>query len=213
MRGLFITGTGTGVGKTHVSLALTRAWVQQGVRVAALKPVETGCRPHPEDALALAQAAGRPELASLPGLLRLEPPLAPAAIRAAKPSIETLVGTLRDVPAEVHLIEGAGGLLVPYDGTHDFADLARALGLPLVVVAANRLGVLHDARATLEAAAHRGLMVAALVLSDVAAADTSAETNADILRAWTHVPVHRWARSTTDESRPFAEALLASVSL
>jgi len=78
--GLFVGGTGTGVGKTYVARALARALSREAGRaVAALKPLETGCDPDPLDALALAGACGRPELAHHRGLYRVPPPLAPYA--------------------------------------------------------------------------------------------------------------------------------------
>jgi dethiobiotin synthetase len=67
-RVLFISGTGTGVGKTWVTRGLARALVRDGVDAVAIKPIETGCDPAPADAVALARACRRPELASAPGL-------------------------------------------------------------------------------------------------------------------------------------------------
>ncbi|MDD9934512.1 MAG: dethiobiotin synthase, partial [Myxococcales bacterium] len=77
--GWFVTGVGTGVGKTYISRGLTRALADSGRSVAAIKPLETGVAPDPLDARALARACGRPELATAPGLYRVAPPLAPHA--------------------------------------------------------------------------------------------------------------------------------------
>src|SRR5690606_7338606 len=76
---LFISGTGTGVGKTWVTRGLARALVRDGVNAIAIKPIETGCQPEPADAVAIARACGRPELAHAPGLYRARRPLAPWA--------------------------------------------------------------------------------------------------------------------------------------
>lgn len=194
MRGLFVTGTGTGAGKTTVTAALARALVADGVPVAALKPIETGVDPIAADARALADAAGDPSLADDPRWYRTRPPLAPYAATLEgepAPDLASLARAVRDRAADRYaLVEGAGGLLVPLDREHTIADLALALGLPIVLVAPDRLGVLSDALATLEAARARGLVVRALVLSQVApTTDRSVRTNAGILAELTKTPV------------------------
>src|SRR5690606_11050769 len=85
--------------------------------------------------------------------------------------------------ADLVLVEGAGGLLVPYDHTATFAELARALGTPLVLAFPNRLGVLHDAEATLESASARGIEVAAAILVDQPEPDLAAQNNHACLSA------------------------------
>jgi dethiobiotin synthetase len=209
MRGVFVSGTGTGVGKTHFTVALVRALRARGLPVRALKPVETGCAPRAEDADRLAAAAGRPELADVSGLLRLPEPLAPAAIPGPKPTIASLALRICSVaPLEAPLVvEGAGGLLVPYDDMHDFADLAVLLKLPLFLVAPNRLGVLHEVRATVEAAASRRLHVRAIVLSDVETPDLSAQSNASVLRRLISKPIIEWPRMDDAEAEKAIERL------
>src|SRR5438045_1528149 len=78
MRGLLVTGTDTGVGKTQVSCALLQLFAQAGLRPAAMKPAETGCQPDPEDALALREAAGSADPLELVCPYRFREPLAPA---------------------------------------------------------------------------------------------------------------------------------------
>jgi dethiobiotin synthetase len=190
MNGLFITATGTGVGKTCVTLGLARALVDRGRPTAAIKPLETGCTPEPRDALALARACGRPDLAHAPGLYRVPPPLAPYAATlmgcAPPPAPGALAATVRELakPASVVLVEGAGGLLVPLDARHTMADLASHLGLPLLLVADDRLGVLSHTLTAVESAQRRQLPIAAVVLSRTSpvADDPSTVTNARILR-------------------------------
>ncbi|MCA9609267.1 MAG: dethiobiotin synthase [Myxococcales bacterium] len=183
---LFVTGTGTDVGKTRLTLALTLALRARGLPVVALKPLETGCDPEPADATALAAACDRPELAHLPGLYRARRPLAPfAATLEGEPApawgpLVEAVQAHRDAPNL--LVEGAGGLLVPIDAERSIADLAVALEMPLAVVARDGLGVLSDTLATLECVRRRGLEVAAVILRRPAAPDGSTATNIDILR-------------------------------
>lgn len=186
---LFLSGTGTGVGKTFVSRGLSRALVRRGLPVAAVKPLETGCQPEPEDARALARACGRPELAHAPGLYRAPLPLAPYAATLAgcspPPALATLAATIRQLleGAQVQLVEGAGGLFVPYDAEQDLADLAARLGAPIVVVAPDALGTLSYTLSLVACARARGLSVDALVLvrKPLAEPDPSRESNARIL--------------------------------
>lgn len=190
---LFVTGTGTDVGKTRLTLALTLALRARGLPVVALKPLETGCDPEPADAIALAAACGRPELASQPGLYRARRPLAPlAATLEGEPAPDwdrLVVAVARHRDAPHLLVEGAGGLLVPIDETRSIADLAVALRLPVAVVARDGLGVLSDTLTTVECARNRGLEVAAVILRRAADPDGSTATNLDILRPRCGCPV------------------------
>lgn len=190
---LLVTGTGTGVGKTQLTRALALALRARGEGVVALKPVETGCDPEPSDAIALAEACGRPELAHLAGLYRARAPLSPyAATKGGEPAFDwrtvtTAVRGLLDAPNV--LVEGAGGLLVPLDGEHSVADLAVALDLPIALVTCDQLGVLSHTLTALECARHRGLRVAAVILRSPADPDYSTATNIDVLTELTGAPV------------------------
>lgn len=193
---LFVSGTGTGVGKTVVTTALAAALRARGEAVVALKPIETGCAPEPLDALALAAACGRPELAHLSGSYRARAPLAPfAATLAGEPALawDALVGAVRPHLGAPHvLVEGAGGLLVPLDPTRTIAELAAALELPLLLVARDALGVLSDTLAAVECATRRGLEIAAVVLRTPPDPDSSIASNVDILAARIDPPVLRF---------------------
>ena len=191
MSALFITGTDTGVGKTFVGCALAHALRARGRRVAVMKPVETGVDDVPEDAVRLRAAAS--DAAPLDAIcpLRFRAPLAPAvAARLEGRSID--VGALVDAigrrvrDADVLLVEGAGGLLVPVEGRTTWADLAARTGLPLLIVAANRLGTVNHCALTARVAAAAGLAVRGFVLSQPAAeTDVSAATNADTIAGLT----------------------------
>jgi dethiobiotin synthetase len=166
---LVVTGTDTGVGKTVVTAALAAAAVYRGASVAVVKPAQTGVVPgEPADLADVRRLAG---VTDLHEFARYPDPLAPAAAarHAALPPLDLgevarRVGALAASDRLV-LVEGAGGLLVRYDADGaTVADLARALGAPLVVVAGPGLGTLNATALTLEAIAHRGLDLAGVVL-------------------------------------------------
>lgn len=190
----FITGTGTGVGKTHFTCALARAATHAGLRCAAVKPMETGCSPHAEDANALAHACSRPELATHPGFYRARRPLAPyAATLMGEPplALESLIAATVDAldGSDFGLVEGAGGILVPLDAERTVADLIDALELPTLIVARDGLGVLSSTLTAVEAATRRGLPITAVVLSQHGPADVSQQTNHEILERYLPCPV------------------------
>lgn len=186
MRGFFVTATGTGAGKTTLTASLARTLRAERISVAALKPIETGVDPIAADARALADASGDPSLADDPRWYRARLPAAPyAATLEGEPPVDVarLVDGARDRARDrIALVEGAGGLLVPLDREHTIADLARALGLPLILVAPDRLGVLSDTLAIVAAARAHDLAIAALVLNQTSPdVDASVRTNARIL--------------------------------
>ena len=159
IRGLFITGTGTEVGKTYVAAAIARALAVAGRRVGVYKPAASGCRLvegrlESDDELALWEAAGRPGELEQVCPQRFAAPLAPhLAARAEGREIDAaLLRRGLDVwtaSSEIVVVEGAGGLLSPLSDDEYVADLAADFGFPLVVVAANRLGTIHQTLATL----------------------------------------------------------------
>lgn len=192
MIGLFFTGTGTEVGKTYVAALATRELATSGVRVGVYKPVASGCHRNGErlisdDAVALWEAAGRPLSLDEVCPQRFVAPVAPnVAARQEGQSVDPArlrggVNVWRE-RSEFVIVEGAGGLMSPLSDDDCNADLASDLGLSLVVVAANRLGVINDTLQTLITAAARGLTVHGVVLNDVGpAGDASSDTNADEL--------------------------------
>jgi dethiobiotin synthetase len=175
-KGIFITGTDTGVGKTIVASALARLLRDQGVNVGVMKPVTSGCRevnglPVSEDASLLAWSAGvdgmDPDIA--PYLLRL--PIAPAeAARREGVRIDfRLIADSFDRLASRHdfvIVEGAGGLMVPLSGGLLMADLVKQLNIPLLIVARTNLGTINHTLLTCFAARQLGIDVKGIVIND-----------------------------------------------
>lgn len=170
LRGLFVTGTDTGVGKTAVSVGLLRSAVRRGQRPIPLKPAETGCMPDAEDARRLREAAHCPvpETDVCPHRFRL--PAAPAqaaALEGQRLSLDAVVAHAQALAARGDwlLVEGAGGLLVPYGEDWTAADLMEQLGLAVVVVARTSLGTINHTALTVRELQHRRLPIAALILN------------------------------------------------
>jgi dethiobiotin synthetase len=191
MSALLVTGTDTGIGKTFVACALAHALRARGRTVAVMKPVETGVVSEPEDALRLREAAADPAPLEDICPYRLRAPLAPAVAARAEgvtidlARLETLIRR-RQAAADVLLVEGAGGLLVPIRDGITYADLAARLGLPLLVVAANRLGTINHCALTAGAAAAAGLTVLGFVLSQPSPeCDASTTSNTATIEALT----------------------------
>lgn len=221
---LFISATGTNVGKTWVTRGLARGFLNKKLQVAAIKPIETGIVASPADALALGQACKRPELANAPGLIRAHPPVTPyaAEIQGVLPPVDhdALVQTIHELTAlsEIGLIEGAGGLLAPITRKHTNADLAHALQAPILLVARDALGTLSHTLTAIDSAKHRGIAILGVVLvrGPWSEGDASCETNLRILQERIHVPVIAFEESDDDDddlarsAGPLLELLLAS---
>ena len=168
---VLVTGTDTGVGKTVAAAWLAWRASRRG-SVALIKAAQTGADPRVDGDEAFYRAALSGVDVTIETLAAFPEPLAPsiAARRAGRQvDFEGLVDRCLEVAAsnDVTLVEGSGGLLVPLDEEHDFADLAARLGARLVVVVRPGLGTLNHTALTLEAAGRRGLAVDALVCSGV----------------------------------------------
>lgn len=198
LRGVFVTGTDTGVGKTRVACALVARAAETGLRVCGLKPISAGLAPTPDgprhaDALALMAVnpvalaypqvnpfafteAVAPHLAAAAEGRPLVRPAVAAAVRAAAVGLDAVV------------VEGVGGFVVPLGPDWDTADLAQDLGLPVVLVVGLRLGCLNHALLTREAIARRGLPFAGWVGSAIDPAFARSAENLATLGAWLGEP-------------------------
>jgi dethiobiotin synthetase len=170
LRGLFVTGTDTGVGKTVLAAALAAALRADGVDVAAFKPVVTGLDEpqdgRPADHELLAAAVGRPAEEVTPH--RFGPAVSPhLAAELAGTALDpaALVAAARGLRADIVVAEGVGGLLVPLTLGYTIRDLAVDLGWPVVVAARPGLGTINHSLLTVEAARAAGLDVRAVVLT------------------------------------------------
>ena len=175
MRGVFVTGTGTGVGKSVLAAAICAALTARGERVAAFKPVVTGIDDEPaegwpHDHELLASAAGGRQAASEVAPYTFGPPVSPhyaaeLAGRTIEPARILAAARAAAAAADVLVCEGVGGLLVPLTDDYAVRDVAVALGLPVVVAAATDLGTINHSLLTVAAARAVDLRVAAVVMS------------------------------------------------
>jgi dethiobiotin synthetase len=193
--GLFITGTGTQVGKTYVGALIAKSLRNAGQRVGVYKPVASGCEECDDrliapDAVRLWEAAGRPGTLDQVCPQMFRAPLAPhLAARAEGRRVDPQL--LRDgirfwqETSDVVLVEGAGGLMSPLSDDDYNADLAAEFSYPLVVVSANLLGTINATLQTLITASTycEGLPVAGVVLNSLTPSrdDPSTDSNADEL--------------------------------
>lgn len=172
MNGLFITATDTDAGKTLVTGGLAGALRRRGMDAGVMKPVQSGHLAGEEagDAARLRRLSGVADLPQDICPYAFSEPVAPrlAMERAGvRVELRELLGRCREFQErhELLLVEGAGGLLVPYTSDALVADAAVALGLPVLIVAGPRLGTVNHTALTVEAARARGLEVAGVVVN------------------------------------------------
>ena len=190
---LFVTGTDTGVGKTRIAAALCVAYAAHGKRVAAMKPVASGCMQtraglRNDDAEALRAAMTVRAAYGDVNPYAFEPPIAPhiAAMEAGCPIDFGLLDGCYErlcLQSDVIIVEGAGGWLAPLDATRTFADLAARWQLDVILVVGLRLGCLNHALLTAEAIEARGLKLAGWVGNSVDPDFERREANTDTLRS------------------------------
>jgi dethiobiotin synthetase len=195
-RGLFVTGTGTEVGKTVVAAAIARTLAAEGLRVAVFKPAVTGLDEGVEtDHALLRRASGSDQSDEEIAPYRYGPPASPH-LAAALAGEEIDPERLREAAsaaaegADALVCEGVGGLLVPLSPTYLVRDLAADLGYPLVVVAGPGLGTINHTLLTVEAARAAGLEVAVVVLNPWPREPSEIESsNRETIAALANVPV------------------------
>lgn len=186
-KGIFITGTDTGVGKTVFSATLARLLRDKGVNVGVMKPVTTGCHERDgrlvsDDAELLAWGAGIQVTQDVAPYLLKEPiaPSAAAEMENVKIEFSRLLAAYHRLAEEFDfvIVEGAGGLMVPLAGGLMVADLVKLLALPLLVVARPNLGTINHTILTCFVAKELGLDVRGTIINNFPAIPDSAESTA-----------------------------------
>lgn len=188
MKGVFVTGTDTGVGKTLAACALLHALRSAGRQPVPMKPVAAGAEGDAnDDTLALLAAAGWPrDRAALVTPVLLREALAPhiaAAHEGREITLDPVIAAWRQLRAQGDflVIEGVGGWRVPLGRTLTTVDLARVFGLPVVLVVGLRLGCLNHALLTAQAVAHDGFRLAGWIGSCVDPEMAAREENIEAL--------------------------------
>ena len=203
MRGLFITGTDTGVGKTHVACSIIRELRAAGLRVGAYKPVCSGVRIGADgrsvwdDVEELRRALGNEFSEERISPQRFAAALAPPIAARQEGKVVDLVELQRGLDwwrsqCEVLIVEGAGGLLCPLTNDETMADLAARFQFPLLIVARLGLGTINHTLLTIEVARTRGLRVAGVLMNEAVPTpdnDPSINTNASEIALRGCVPV------------------------
>jgi dethiobiotin synthetase len=189
---LFITGTDTGVGKTHTLTQLLRLLRGSGVSCAAMKPICCGDR---RDAELLLAASREGLTLDEVNPVSLKTPVAPLAAALAEKvdiDIDAVLNAFAQLQERVDqvFVEGVGGWLVPIRPDYFVADLAVDMKLPVLVVAQNRLGCLNHTALTVQSVVDRGLTCAGVVLNDpLSLNDPATRTNRDILGTIINAPI------------------------
>jgi dethiobiotin synthetase len=191
VNGILITGTDTGVGKTYTALGIIETVNSAGIKIVAMKPLETGCRQYgkrliPSDATKLMKASGMSEI-DIVNPYRFKTPVAPyvaARLENRRIDINDIKKIYRELSLQNDLIvvEGAGGLLVPITKNFSYADLAKELSLSILVVSANKLGVINHVLLTVDYIKTHGLQLLGVVMNNISKKDNVAKrTNAHTL--------------------------------
>jgi len=198
-KGLFVAGTDTSVGKTLIACALLHGFAACGLRVAAMKPVAAGavCRRgvwHHDDVVRLRAAANVDARVDLVNPYCFAPPIAPhiaAQARGVTIRMSLIAKSYAQLArnADLVVVEGAGGLLVPLGRRLSAADIPARLGLPVVLVVGLRLGCLNHALLTVEALQTRGLYLAGWIANRIDPAMARSTENLQALRARIKAPL------------------------
>lgn len=199
-KGIFITGTDTGVGKTLISGALASALRGRGMNIGVMKPIESSCKRLqgslvPADALFLKELSGSNDDIDLINPYRLEHPLAPgtaAEMEGVKIDLKKIEEAYDRMEKnhDLMLVEGAGGLLVPLGDAFLIADLIKSLRLPTLVIARSSLGTINHTLLTLRSAEASGIEVLGVIINHVTPhVGLAEETCAGSIQKFTRIPI------------------------
>ncbi len=202
----FIIGTDTNVGKTYIASALVKEFVGLGFKTIGMKPVASGCQYNKnhelinEDVTALMKVSNVTSTLDVMNPYRFIPAIAPhIAAEQAGVSIdlEVIANAYQILTrlAEVVIVEGAGGMLVPLNATQTLADLVKLLNIPIILVVGMRLGCINHALLTIELIKARGLTLAGWVANEIDPTMNMFEDNLSSLQQRISAPclgVVRW---------------------
>jgi dethiobiotin synthetase len=200
-KGVFITGTDTGVGKTYVAAGLARALVRSGVNTGVMKPAETGCRRQagrliPRDAMLLMKSSNTRDALALVNPYRFKNPLAPlvaAEFEGTNILTRKIVKAYHELARrhDFMIIEGAGGIMVPLRQNYTYRDLARDMELPILIVARPGLGSINHILLTVASLNEKGLHIAGIVINHAQNGKTglAEKTNPALIEKMCDVPI------------------------
>lgn len=200
-KGIFVTGTDTGVGKTVVSALIVRALKLKGVNTAVMKPIETGCRKEgtvliPSDGEFLKEMAEMDEPITEVTPYCFETPVAPLVASETEGRdihIERIIDQFKRLTKKYDfvVVEGVGGLMVPITEVAMVVDLIEELDIPVIIVSLNKLGVLNHTLLTVEAIKNRSLELKGLVMNNqtIDPLDRSQDSNLQVLKRILQMPV------------------------
>ena len=199
IKGFFITGTDTGVGKTVITACLLSLFRKYSLDAGVMKPIETGVRPGqkiPSDAELLIQTSGVADSLSEVSPVRLKTPASPyqaSLVENRSIDVKTILQQYRILATkhEYMLVEGVGGILTPITAKYKVIDLARDLGLPVIVVSRFTLGALNHTLLTVNTAQEAGLEIRGIIFNQITPAKKTAveKSQPDLIRKLSTVPV------------------------
>jgi dethiobiotin synthetase len=198
-RHFFVTGTDTGVGKTTVTVHLMHQLIAQGLKVIAMKPVASGCewldgRWQNEDVIQLTAASNVKAPVESINPYSFKSAIAPH-IAAAQAGVEIQLDVIKTAYesltalADVVIVEGAGGLLVPLNDRHTMADLLKTLGLPALVVVGMRLGCINHTLLTVQHLQQQGIPFCGWVANQIDPQMSMQQENLQTLINWIQPPL------------------------
>lgn len=196
-KGVFVTATDTGVGKTWLGQQLIRALVEQGIDVAPCKPVESGWSANnieQSDAWKLAYAAGKTEQLERICPNHFERAISPVRAALLEGKAITLQQLKQQCLSQLKkpqflYVEGAGGFYSPLVSDGLNADFAEQLGLPIIIVAEDRLGCINQILLTIEAARQRNLSIIAIFLNKMNNLEITGMDNKQELENYTDIAI------------------------
>lgn len=198
-KGIFITGTDTGVGKTFVASLIVKALKESGIDVGVMKPVETGCAQKngvlkPQDALLLKKAAQVDDDIDIINPYRFKEPSAPS-VAARKNGRQIKLSKIENCYKKLAsrhdfmLVEGAGGLLVPLNNKETILDLIKLLKLPVIIVAASKLGAINHTLLTIKCAKQAGIKMLGIIFNNPIQQKKSFLMNMEEVKRFTDVEI------------------------